>query len=93
MVNEHKWRATGTVERTEGKSVCTDCKEFRHNLLVFPLVSFRFRCFGVKHVVYSPLCVNFSGVISDTGQALCKQGGQSWASECVEHVSIVALDS
>lgn len=79
--------------REQKENVCTDCKEFRHNLLVFPLVSFRFRCFGVKHVVYSPLCVNFSGVISDTGQALCKQGGQSWASERVEHVSIVALDS
>lgn len=61
--------------------------------LVVPLVSFLFSCFGVKHVVYTHPCVNFSGVIPDTGQALCKQGGQSWASESVEHVSIVALYS
>lgn len=82
------------MEGTEGKSVCADCKEFRHNLLVFPLVSFLFRCFGVKHVVYTHLCINFSRLmISDTGQVLCKQGGQSRASEYVEHVSIVALYS
>lgn len=79
------------MERTEGKSVCADSKEFRHNLLVFPLVSFLLRCFSVKHVVYTHLCVNFSGVISDTGQALCKQGGQSWASECGTRVYCSSL--
>lgn len=43
----------------EEKSVCADSKEFRHNPLVFPLVSF---LFSVKHVVYTHLCVNFAAV-------------------------------
>lgn len=83
-------RATGESQvlwGDEEKSVCADSKEFRHNPLVFPLVSFQRKTCGL----HSSLCKLLCSELQTEGSPSVNKMDKAETQNVWEHVSIVAF--